>query len=199
MSDMKKQVILCVDDDKRNLELLDALLSPLGYDLQFSGSGEEAFKQIQQEVPDLILLDVMMPLLSGFEVLERLRSEERTKLIPVVLLTALNAKEDRIKGMEAGCDDFISKPFDKSELIARVRSLLKISYYRRSLDEKGKFEAVIQELKEGVIVCDPDWTVTRINHSAQHSLDLSVGDALLDHIFGRYAVSVSRMLLARRK
>ncbi len=190
-----KQVILCVDDDKKNLELLEALLSPRGYQLKFSGSGEDALKQIETEVPDLILLDVMMPLLSGFEVLGKLRAQEKTRLIPVVLLTALNAEEDRVRGIEAGCDDFISKPFDKSELIARVRSLLKSSYYRRSLDEKGKFEAVIQDLGEGVVVCGTDWTVTSVNRSAQRFLDLKEGVSFLDHIYAHYSVSVSREML----
>jgi len=195
VTEKKMQTILCVDDDKKNLELLEALLSPLGYTLKFSGSGDDALRQIQAETPDLILLDVMMPILSGFAVLERLRSDERTRLIPVVLLTALNAEEDRISGIEAGCDDFISKPFNKNELIARVRSLLKLGYYRRSLDEKEKFEAVIQELRDGVIVCSSDWTVVRINRSAQRYLELREGDSLLERIWGHYSVSISRELL----
>jgi len=134
----------------------------------------------------------MMGGLSGFEVLEQLRASERTRLIPVVLLTSLDAEKEKIKGIERECDDFISKPFDKNELVARVRSLLKISYYRRSLNEKEKFEAVIQELRDGVVVCDPDWTVTRINHSAKNFLGLSAGKNFLDHVFGHYTVSISR-------
>ncbi len=189
MDNSKKQVILCVDDEKKNLELLEVLLEPKGYDLRFSGSGEDALKRAQAELPDLILLDVMMPVMSGFDVLERLRAEERTKLIPVVLLTALNADSDRIRGIDAGCDDFISKPFNKAELIARIRSLLKSSYYRRSLNEKEKFEAVIHEMKDGVVVCRPDWTVTSVNRSAQRLLDLKEGASFLDPVFDRYSVS----------
>ncbi len=185
-----------MDDDRRNLELLEALLSQEGYDITFSSSGADALAQVAKEVPDLILLDIMMPGMSGLEVLKVLRSKEGTRLIPVVLVTALRSEEDRIKGIEVGCDDFISKPFDKGELIARVRSLLKISYYRKSLDEKEKFEAVIQGLRDGVVVCDPDWTVTRVNRSAKNYLDLSEGDSFLNHIFGRYSVSVGRELLA---
>ncbi len=195
MSNIKTQTVLCVDDDEQNLQLLEALLLPYGFTLKFSGSGENALAQIKEEAPDLILLDVMMPGMSGLGVLEKLRSEEKTRLIPVVLVTALNAEEDRIRGIEMGCDDFISKPFDKNELVARVRSLLKISYYRRSLDEKEKFEAVIQGLREGVIVCRPDWTVTRANSSAQRYLDLSEGDPFLDHIFSHYVVSIRREFL----
>ena len=196
MNDIRKQTVLCVDDDKWNLELLEALLSPEGYAVKFSRSGAEALILVAEEIPDLILLDIMMPGMSGLEVLERLRVEERTRLIPVVLVTALHAEEDRIKGIAAGCDDFISKPFDKSELVVRVRSLLKISYYRRSLDEKEKFEAVIQELKAGVVVCEPDWIVTRANHSAKNYLGISEGDPFLEHIFSHYSISTRRELLA---
>ncbi len=196
MDNVKKQVILCVDDDRKNLELLEALLSPFGYDLAFSGSGEDALRQVQEKIPDLVLLDVMMPILSGFEVLERLRAREETRLIPVVLLTALNADEDRVRGIAAGCDDFISKPFNKSELLARVHSLLKMSFYRNSLNEKEKFAAVIQGLGDGVIVCNPDWKVTDVNHSAQIYLGLSKGALLLQAVYARYSVSVGRELLA---
>ncbi len=194
MDNMKKQTLLCVDDDTKNLELLEALLSPLGYELKFSESGEDALKQIAQEVPDLILLDIMMPVLSGLEVLARLRSEERTRLIPVVLVTALNADKDRIKGFDMGCDDFISKPFDEIELSARVRSLLSISCYRRSLDEKEKLWNIIHEMSQPLIVCRPDWVITNLNQAAQRYLMPGTGFEnvnFLDFIFDHYSVSVS--------
>ena len=85
MKAVETQSILCVDDDKKNLELLEALLLPLGYDLEFSGSGEDALNRIAQRIPDLILLDIMMPVISGLEVLTQLRSSERTRSIPVIL------------------------------------------------------------------------------------------------------------------
>ena len=109
MDKIKKQVILCVDDDKKNLELLEALLSPLGYAIKFSESGDDALSQIQAGVPDLILLDVMMPRLSGFEVLERLRAGDRTRHVPVVLLTALNAAEDKARGLDRLADFFVGE------------------------------------------------------------------------------------------
>ncbi len=193
MDKLKKQVILCVDDDKKNLELLEALLSPLGYAIKFSASGDDALSQIQAGVPDLILLDVMMPHLSGFEVLERLRAEVRTQHVPVVLLTALNAAEDKARGLRAGCDDFISKPFDKSELIARVRSLLRISAYRSLLEEKEAMEMVMHGVAEGVVVCDPAWNVTNVNHASQGYLgrtDLK-GLNFVDLIFHDFKVSIT--------
>ncbi len=188
----KKQVILCVDDDRKNLELLEALLTPRGYDLRLAGTGEEALKNVAAEPPDLILLDIMMPGMSGLTVLEKLRADEGTRLIPVVLLTSLSATEDRIRGIEAGCDDFISKPFDKNELLTRVKALLRGSFYRRALDEREKFEAVIQEMGDGVIVCRPDGTITSINHSAKEYLGLAEGANFVDRIFEKYTVSIER-------
>jgi CheY-like chemotaxis protein len=190
----KKQLILCVDDDKKNLELLEALLSPLGYDLELSSSGEDALNRIAQRVPDLMLLDIMMPEVSGLEVLEQLRSREKTRDIPVVLVTALHAAEDKAKGLKAGCDDFISKPFDENELIARVRSLLKISGYRKSLEEKETaWNAVFLYASNPMIVCGTDWVITNLNQAAQRYL--MPGSEFkkinfLDFIYEHYTVSV---------
>jgi len=194
MKDEKKQTLLCVDDDKKNLELLEALLLPLGYDLEFSGSGEDALNRIAQRIPDLILLDIMMPVMSGLEVLTKLRSTERTRSIPVILVTALHAPEDKARGLKAGCDDFISKPFDENELIARVRSLLKISYYRKSLDEKEKsWNTVFLYAASPLIVCRPDWVITNLNQAAQRYLMPGTefeNINFLDFIFDHYTVSV---------
>jgi len=192
MDDIKKQTILCVDDDKQNLELLEALLSPQQYVLKFSESGKDALEQIASEIPDLILLDVMMPDMSGFQVLRKIRSNEKTRLIPVVLVTALNATRDRIKGFDVGCDDFISKPFDAIELIVRVRSLLKISGYRKSLDESEKLWHVIHEMSQPLIVCRPDWVITNLNRAAQRYLMPGTefeNINFLDFLFEHYSVS----------
>ncbi|MFA7255610.1 MAG: response regulator [Candidatus Omnitrophota bacterium] len=193
MDSVKKQTLLCVDDDKKNLELLEALLSPLGYELQFSESGAEALKRVAEKAPDLILLDIMMPAMSGIEVLAKLRSNEKTRSIPVVLVTALHAPEDKARGLKAGCDDFISKPFDESELIARVRSLLKISSYRDSLDEKEKLWNIIHGMSQPLIVCRPDWVITNLNQAAHRYLMPGTefeNVNFLDFIFDHYTVSV---------
>ena len=141
-----KPVILAVDDQVQNIELLEAYLVGQGYEIIKAASGEEALEKLVHNQIDLILLDVMMPKMSGIEVLSRLRADEKTKAIPVVMVTALKETEDKIKALEAGCDDFISKPFDKTELLARVKSMLKISHYLRQLDEKEKFKAVVDKV-----------------------------------------------------
>ncbi|MFH1778162.1 MAG: response regulator [Candidatus Omnitrophota bacterium] len=167
--------ILVVDDEKTNVKLLEANLLPLGYEVITAYSGEEALEKVNIHPIDLILLDVMLHGIDGFEITKRLRSGENTRLIPIVLITALKETEDRIKGIEAGCDDFISKPFDKNEINARVKALLKISYYRSLLDEKEKFEYVIENIEDGIIVLDSAYNVARMNKKTRALLSLGTG------------------------
>ena len=124
-----KPVILVVDDLTQNNDLLEAYLVPQGYEVIKAVSGEEALKILADYQIDLILLDVMMPGMDGFEVTRRIRQDKKNKLMPIILVTALKETEDRIKGIQAGCDDYISKPFNKMELLARIQSLLKVKAY----------------------------------------------------------------------
>src|SRR5664280_1804271 len=124
-----KPVILIVDDQSQNIELLEAYLVPQGYEIVKAVNGEEALGKLSGNQIDLILLDVMMPGMDGFEVTRRVRQDNTHRLLPIILVTALRETEDRVKGIEAGCDDFLSKPVDKIELLARVRSLLKVKAY----------------------------------------------------------------------
>jgi len=124
-----KPVILVIDDQPQNIELLEAHLVPQGYEIVTAANGEEALGKLSCNQIDLILLDVMMPGMDGFEVTRRIRQDDRYRLLPIILVTSLRDTEDRVKGIEAGCDDFISKPVDKMELLARVRSLLKVKAY----------------------------------------------------------------------
>src|SRR5207245_9429547 len=111
--------ILVVDDEVKNVKLLEALLLPRGYTVVKAYNGEEALQQVQQEQPDLILLDVMMPLLDGFEVCKRLKGNDETHLIPVVIMTALGEGEDRIKGREAGAEEVLTTAGRQGALMAR--------------------------------------------------------------------------------
>ncbi len=124
-----KPVILIVDDEPQDIELLEAHLVPQGYEIVKAASGEEALEKLSSNQIDLILLDVLMPGMDGFEVTRRIRRDTAHRLIPIILITALQETEDRVKGIEAGCDDFLSKPLDKMELFARVRSLLQVKAY----------------------------------------------------------------------
>ena len=148
-----KPVILVVDDQTQNNDLLEAYLVPQGYDVIKATNGEEALAKLADNEIDLILLDVMMPGMDGFEVTRRIRQDPKTKLMPIILVTALKETEDRIQGIKAGCDDYISKPFDKMELFARIQSLLKIKAYNDMMSNYRKeleFEIVsmTEELKQ---------------------------------------------------
>ena len=133
-----KPVILVIDDQTQNNDLLEAFLVPEGYEIIKATSGEEALAKLASTEIDLILLDVMMPGMDGFEVTRRIRQDKKNKLLPIILVTALKETEDRIQGIKAGCDDYISKPFDKMELFARIQSLLKIKAYNDQMSNYRK-------------------------------------------------------------
>jgi putative two-component system response regulator len=150
-----KPVILVVDDQFQNIELLEAHLVPQGYEIVTAASGEEVLDKLSENPIDLILLDVMMPGMNGFEVTRRIRQDNAHRLLPIILVTSLRETEDRVKGIEAGCDDFISKPFEKVEILARVKSLLKIKAYNdlmRNYRKDLETEVAVrtEELKQAV-------------------------------------------------
>jgi adenylate cyclase len=118
--------ILVVDDTPANVKLLGDLLAARGYAVSTAKNGEEALAKVAAEKPDLVLLDVMMPGLSGYDVCRRIRGDAATSLLPVVMCTSLDPQQERVKGIEAGADDFLSKPVNQAELFARVKSLLRI-------------------------------------------------------------------------
>ncbi|MBM4348254.1 MAG: response regulator, partial [Deltaproteobacteria bacterium] len=137
---MAKPKILCVDDEPEILKFLEAVLVPKGYEVIKSENGEEALEKFQEEKIDLVISDVMMPKLDGFEVCRRIKGDQHSKNIPVILITGLTAKEDRVKGIEAGAEDFISKPIDPREVLARINMLLKV----KELHEKKIGELFVE-------------------------------------------------------
>jgi two-component system cell cycle response regulator len=125
--------ILLVDDNEQNLELMTAYIEELGCEVRLARDGVEALEQVAAQKPDLILLDVMMPRMSGFQVCKKLKSEDGTKEIPIVMVTALSEVSDVEHAVDVGADDFLSKPVNRLELLTRVRSLLKLASARREL------------------------------------------------------------------
>jgi response regulator RpfG family c-di-GMP phosphodiesterase len=121
-----KPRILCVDDEIKNLKLLKAVLVPEGYEVIEAQNGREAMERMREQHIDLVLLDIMMPEIDGFEVCRMIKDNEKTRNIPVVIITTLASKEDRVKGINAGAEEFLSKPFDRLEVLARVKMLLRV-------------------------------------------------------------------------
>ena len=142
--------IAVVDDTPQNIKLLDALLTPRGYEVIPASSGEEALEKIASERPDLILLDIVMPGMDGYEVCRRLRADDATAMLPVVMITA-SGEQEKVAAIEAGADDFITKPLDQSELLARIRSLLRIKQYQDQIEAQAEqLERWNRELEQRV-------------------------------------------------
>jgi len=126
--------ILIADDNLQNVELLEAYLADLDCEIQTAADGEQTLARVRDEVPDVILLDIMMPKISGFEVCRKLKDDERTKDIQILMITALNQTGDIERAVQAGTDDFLIKPVNKLELILRVKSLLRVRRLQNELD-----------------------------------------------------------------
>ena len=142
--------ILIVDDEPFNLDLLEQELEDQNYTIERANDGAEALAKVPSFAPDVILLDYMMPKMNGLEVLQHLRKDEKHKHIPVILLTAKATQEDKVRGLDAGADDYVIKPFDSFELLARVRAMMRIKQMHDTLDEwnRSLTEKVSQQVDE---------------------------------------------------
>jgi class 3 adenylate cyclase len=142
--------ILIVDDEPFNLDLLEQELADQGYTIERANDGAEALEKLPSFLPDVILLDYMMPKMNGLEVLKYLRADERHKGLPVILLTAKATQEDKIRGLDAGADDYVIKPFDSFELLARVRAMIRIKQMHDALEDWNQTlaEKVKQQVEE---------------------------------------------------
>jgi len=134
LAEQRPPRILIADDNPQGAELLEAYLSDGEYELRTAYDGEQTLQQVATWQPDLILLDIMMPRISGFEVCKRLRADPTTQDIAVLMITALDQPSDVERAVEAGTDEFLTKPINKSELVLRIRSLLRARQYKRQLD-----------------------------------------------------------------
>ena len=126
--------LLVVDDLTENLSLLKSMLEGQGYEVLTASDGEEALQKVAEGGVDLMLLDIMMPGMDGFEVCRRIKSDRRTEAIPIIMVTVLDALEDIEKGVEAGTDDFLTKPVNRLELLTRVKSLLRVRHLKTELE-----------------------------------------------------------------
>ena len=191
----KEAKILVVDDIAINLELQKAYLTAAGYKVIEAKSGQEALQKVRDEKPDLILLDVMMPKMSGYEVCKILKNDPETQFIPIVMVTALTSVEDKIRGIEAGADDFISRPFNKTELMARVKSLLRIKFLQDQLHQRMQELSEARERLQQLAITDGltglfnyryfrEQLEHEINRAERHNLNVSL--VMMDIDFFKY-------------
>ncbi len=181
MLDDRPPHVLIIDDNAQNVALITAQLRRAGYTVSAAATGRLGLEAARQG-PDVILLDVLMPGLDGYEVCRHLKADEATRPIPVIMLTSLRDRSDKIRALEAGADDFLSKPVDRAELLARVRSLVRskrlFDELARSRDEiarqaeqlgaeKSRAEAILYSISDGVFTTDPDGRVTMLNPAAE--------------------------------
>ena len=188
----ERSKILIVDDIPLNRKLQKTYLEAVGYHVTLAQDGVEALQKVGQESPDLILLDIMMPKMNGFQVCRRLKNNENTRFIPVIMVTALNELEDKIKGIEAGADDFICKPFNKLELLARVKSLLRIKHLHDELGKKIKELEIAQEKLRQLAITDgltgmynyryfKEQLIQEITRAQRHNIVVSIAMIDIDY------------------
>lgn len=176
--------ILIVDDAPEGRVLLERLLTAEGYNLAFAADGIEALAKAAALTPDLILMDVMMPHLTGFEVCQRMRADPLLAKVPVILITALDDRASRLHGLELGADDFVTKPFDQTELLTRVRSITQVNRYRQLLLERAKFEWVVENTDDGYLIVNTGDDILFANPQARLYLGLpSEQNELIEHPF----------------
>jgi diguanylate cyclase (GGDEF)-like protein len=182
-------LILVVDDVPTNIQLLKAYLTSVGYNVEAAKDGQEALEKVVSCKPDLILLDVMMPKVNGFEVCQSLKKEQASSFIPVIMVTGLNEVEYKVKAMEAGADDFVTKPFNRLELLTRVKSLMRIKQLYEEL-EKAKESLRQLSITDGLTGLFnhryfKEHLDQELNRARRHNLHVSLAMADIDH-FKKY-------------
>jgi DNA-binding response OmpR family regulator len=180
----QKNTILIVDDEPTGQDVLEGLLAGQGYQMAFAPDGPSALAKAALLMPDVILLDVMMPGMDGFDVCRQLRADPILAEVPIILITALDDDDSRLAGIEAGADDFITKPFNRVELRARIRTITKLNRYRRLQAERARFEWVVEQAEEGYLVVDEQDQTLYTNPKARLYLDLIAdSDETIDETF----------------
>lgn len=179
-------ILLIVDDEPSGREALESVLTNQGYILDFAANGAEALAKAHELSPDVILLDVMMPMMDGYQVCSRLRADPQLAEVPVVMVTALDDRDALLQGIESGADDFITKPIDRAELRARVQTITRLNRYRRLQEERAKLERQLERMT----------ALRNIDLAITSSLDLHVTlNVLLKEVTAQLNVDAASVLL----
>jgi CheY-like chemotaxis protein len=178
--------ILVVDDAPPNVKLLRLILKDAGYQVLEAGSGPEALDILRREKPDAMVLDVRMPGMTGYEVCQAVRRDPEFSTLPVIMVTALSLPEERIRGIEAGATDFISKPFNRKELLARIQASLAVAQSARG--------GILPQLPGALVITDPDWKILGMSPLASVLLGIpssSAGQADWGELLGPEALAAA--------
>lgn len=176
-------IILIADDSPAIQQTLKALLNDDHYQLAFASDGAEALEKATELLPDLVLLDLVMPEMDGFEVCRRMRMTPHLAEVPIIMITGMHDREARLKGLEIGADDFVSKPFDKVELHMRVRSITRLNRYRRLLAERARFRQLIELSPDSILIVDAEHTIRLANSTMARMLQATDEHAILGQNF----------------
>jgi PAS domain S-box-containing protein len=171
--------VLIVEDSLDGRQAFQTLLAGQGYTLAFAENGPDGFAQAIALVPDLILLDIMLPGMDGLEVCRRLRANPLLAEVPIIIVTALDDRDTRLQGIMAGADDFISKRFDGTELRARVRTITRLNRYRRLVRERAKFERLVELMPNGLLLADAAGAISLVNSAMLKLLGIAVREDVL--------------------
>lgn len=172
MAAIPKNTILVVDDNLGARKSIEALLANETYQIILADNGRDAIDLASIHSPDIILLDVMMPGMSGLEVCQIIRKDKRLSEIPIIMITALDDEDSMIQGIEAGADDFLPKPISKIELRSRVKGILRLNRFRKLCDERQKFELVVEQSNFGYIIVSKDLAIEFTNPAARELLEI---------------------------
>ncbi len=180
---MQRQKILIVDDEAGMRELLADLLVDMGCDLYFAKDGLEGLEKVVEVKPDVVLLDIMMPKMDGFQVCRELRSRADISSIPVIMVTGNNTEESARRGVEVGADDVLAKPFNVSELKLRLKTILQMNRFRLMASERSQFKWVVDHSRSGFVIFDKHYQITYMNSRAKIFLGISEDDNFLGKDF----------------
>jgi putative two-component system response regulator len=180
---LKRPTILIVDDEPSVRTFLNRLLLTENYNVVTASDGHEALRAVSADAPDVVLLDINLPEIDGFEVCRRIRRDAATRLTPIIMITGLRARNERVEGLEAGADDFLTKPVDTHELMARVRSLVRLKQYTDDLDSAGSILMTLSAMIEARDGYGDGHCSRMANHAMSVGRLLKLNDADLQHLY----------------
>jgi putative two-component system response regulator len=191
-------IILIVDDEESGRQTLESILEGQGYQLAMAENGEQALEKAGRILPDVILLDIMMPGMDGFEVCKRLRNDPKLAEVPIIILTALDDRKSMLKGLDAGADDYLTKPYDRHELRARLMGITRLNRYRKLLNERANIEEAHEKLLSAYDATIVGWSRAmdlRDKETEGHTLRVTDLSVQLSRAMG---ISEGELLFIRR-